>query len=165
MLLNCGAGEDSWQYLGLQGDQTSQPKGNQSWIFIGKTKTEAETPIFWPPDVKNWLIGKDPDAGKDWRKEKGMPKDKMAGWHHWLNGHELEKAPGVGDGQGSLACCSPCSLKRDGHDWLKWTNSTEGRKEDMTEINSWVYILLCITLLLIHISCYIEYIIICVCCA
>ena len=74
------------------------PKRNQSWIFIGKTDIEAETPILWPPDVKNWLIGKDPDAGKDWRKEeKVMTEDEMIGWHHWLNGHEFEYTPGVGD--------------------------------------------------------------------
>ena len=65
------------------------PKGNQSWIFIGGTDVEAETPILWPPDVKNWLICKDPDAGKDWRREKGMTEDEMVGWHHWLDGHEF----------------------------------------------------------------------------
>ena len=73
-------------------------KGNQSWIFIGRTDTEAETPLLWPTDVKSWLIWKDPDAGKDWRWEKGMTKDEMVGWHHRLNGHEFEKALGVGDG-------------------------------------------------------------------
>ena len=84
------------------------PKGNQSWIFTGRTDAEAEAPILWPRDVKNWLTGKDPDAGKDWRwEEKGMTEDEMIGWHHWLNGHEFEQALGVGDGQGGLACCSP----------------------------------------------------------
>ena len=88
--------------------QPVKPKGNQSWIFIGRTDAEAETPIFWPSYVKNWLIGKDPDAGKDWRqKEKGMAKDEMVGWHHGFDGHEFEQAPGDGEGQGSLACCSP----------------------------------------------------------
>ena len=83
------------------------PKGIQSWIVIGRTDAEAETPIHWPPDVKNWLIWKDPDAEKDWRqKEKGKPEDEMVGWHHWLNGHEFEQIPGVGDGQGGLACCN-----------------------------------------------------------
>ena len=82
------------------------PKRSQSWIFIGKTYAEAETPIVWPPDVKNWLIGKDPAAGKDWRQEeKGMTEDEMVGWHHRLDGHEFGQALGVGDGQGSLACC------------------------------------------------------------
>ena len=88
------------------------PKGNQSWIFIGRTHAEAEAPILWPPDTKKWLTGKDPDAGKDWRQgEKGMAEVEMVGWHHWLNGHEFEHAPGVGDGQGSLACCSPWGRK------------------------------------------------------
>ena len=81
------------------------PKGNQSWIFIGRTDVEAETPILWPPDVKSWLIGKDPDARKDWRREeKGTTEDEMVGWHHWLNGCKSEQAPRVRDGQGSLAC-------------------------------------------------------------
>ena len=83
-------------------------KGNQSWIFIGRTDAEAEAPILWPPNAKSWLTGKDPDAGKDWRwEEKGMTEDKMVGWHHWLNGHEFEQALGDGEGQGSLASCSP----------------------------------------------------------
>ena len=79
--------------------QPVHPKGNQSWIFIGRTDVEAETPILWPPDVKNWLNGKDPEAGKDWRwEEKGTTEDEMAGWHHQLNGHEFQQVPGVGDG-------------------------------------------------------------------
>ena len=96
------------------------PKGNQSWILIGRTDAEAETPILWPPDVKNWLIGKDPDAGKDWRQEeKGMTEDEMVGWHHRHNGHEFEQAPGVGDGQGSLVCCSLWGCKElDTTEWL-----------------------------------------------
>ena len=88
--------------------QESFPKGNQFWMFIGGTDTKAEVPILWPPDAKSWLIGKDPDAGKDWRQEeKGMTEDEMVGWHHWLNGHEFGQAPGDGEEQGSLACCSP----------------------------------------------------------
>ena len=95
---------NSWEFLGLQGDQTSLSKGNQSWIFFGRTDAEAETPILWPPAVKNWLIGKDPVAGKDWRQEeKGTTEDMMVGWHYWLDRHEFEQAPGGGDGQGSLA--------------------------------------------------------------
>ena len=82
------------------------PKGNQSCIFIGRTDAEAETLILCPPDAKNRLIRKDPDAGKDWRQKKGTTEDEMVGWHHWLDGHEFEQAPGVGDAQGSLACCS-----------------------------------------------------------
>ena len=105
--------------------QPVHPKGNQSWIFIGKTDVEAETPGLWPPDTKNWLIWKDPDAGKDWRQEeKGMTEDEMVGWHHWLNGHEFGWIPGVGDGQGSLVCCSPCG-RRVGHNWA--TELTELR--------------------------------------
>ena len=84
------------------------PEGYQSWIFIGRTDAEAETTILWPPDVKNWLIRKDPDAGKDWRQEdKGTTEDELVGWHHQLNGQKFEQAPGVVDGQGSLTWCSP----------------------------------------------------------
>ena len=91
MLLNWGVGEDSWESLGLQGDQPVYPKGNQSWIFIGRTNAEDETPMLWLPDAKNWLIWKDPDSGKEWRwEEKGMTEDEMVGWHHRLNGHEFE---------------------------------------------------------------------------
>ena len=103
--------------------QSLHPKGNQSWIFIGRTDAEAETPILWPHDAKSWLIWKDPDAGKDWRwEEKGMTEDEMVGRHHWLNGHEFAHAPGVGDGQGGLACCSPWGRKEsDMTEQLNWT--------------------------------------------
>ena len=102
--------------------QQVSPKGNQSWVFIGRTDAEAETPILWPPDVKKWLIGKDPDAEKDWRwEEKGMTEDKMVGWHHWLSGHEFDQALGVGDGQGGLACCSPWDRKKS--DMTRWLNN------------------------------------------
>jgi len=91
--------------------------------FVGRTDAEARTPVLWPPDAKNWLVWKDPDAGKDWRwEEKGMAEDKIVGWHHWLNGHEFEKAPGVGDGQGGLACCSLWDHKElDTTEQLNWT--------------------------------------------
>ena len=83
------------------------PKGNQSWIFIGRTNDEAEAPILRPPDAKSWLIRKDPDTGKEWRQEeKGTTEDEMVGWHHWLDGHGFGWTPRVGDGQGGLACCS-----------------------------------------------------------
>ena len=100
--------------------QPVNPKGNQPWTFIGKT--DAEVPILWPPDSKNWLIGKDPDAGKDWKwKEKGMKEDEMVGWHHRLDGHEFEQALGVGDGQESLVCHSPWGQKEsDTTEWLNW---------------------------------------------
>ena len=91
--------------------QPVHPKGNQSRIFIGRTDAEAETPILWPPDVKNWLTGKDPDAGKDWRREKETTEDKMVGRHHQLDGHEFEQVLGVVDGQASLVCCSPWGRK------------------------------------------------------
>ena len=98
------------------------PKGNQSWVFLGRTDAEAETSILWPPDAKNWLIWKNPDAGKDWRQEKGMTEDEMVGWHHWLDGHEFEQAPGAGDAQGSLACCSLWGPKELGMtERLNWT--------------------------------------------
>ena len=99
------------------------PKGNQSWIFTGRTDTEAETAILWPPDANSWLIGKDLDAGKDWRQgEKGTTEDEMVGWHHRLNGHEFEKAPGIGDGQGSLVRCSPWAHKEsDTTEQVNWT--------------------------------------------
>ena len=101
--------------------QPTHPKGNQSWIFIGKTDAKAETAILWPSDAKNGLIWKDPDAGKDWRQEKGTTEDKMVGWHHRLNGHEFEQALGVGDGQGGLVCCSPWGRKKsDTTEWLNW---------------------------------------------
>ena len=83
----------------------------QSWVFIGRTDVEAETPILWPPDVKSWLIGKDPDSGKDWGQEKGKTEDEVIVWHHWLNGHETEQTLGDGEEQGSLECCSPCGCK------------------------------------------------------
>ena len=93
-----------------------------SWIFIRKTEVEAKVPIVWPPDTKISLIRKDPDAGKDWRlEEKWKTEDEIVGWHYWLNGHESEQAPGVGDGQGSLVCCSPWGRKVR-HDWASELN-------------------------------------------
>ena len=102
------------------------PKGNQFWIFIGRTDVEAETPILWPPDVKNWFIWKDPDPGKDWRQEKGMTEDETVGWHHQLNGHEFELTPGVGNGQGGLECCD------------SWDRKSQTRLRDWIELN-WTY--------------------------
>ena len=99
--------------------QPVHPKGNQSWIFIGRTNAEAEALIPWPPDVKSWFIGKDSDGGKDWRQEeKGTTDDEMVGWDYRLDGHEFEQALGVGDGQGSLVCCSPWGLQIVGHNWV-----------------------------------------------
>ena len=100
-----------------------KPVGNQSWTFIRSTDAKAETPILWPSDAKNSLNGKEPDAGKDWRQEeKGMTEDEMVAWHHRLNGHEFEQAPGVGDGQGSLVCCRPWG-RRVRYDWATNTHT------------------------------------------
>ena len=111
------------RHLNFKEIKPVNPKGDQPCIFTGKTDAEAEAPILGTPDVKSQLIGKDPDAGKDWRKEeKGLTEDKMVGWHHQLNGYEFEQVPGDGDGQGSLACCSPWSRKEsDMTEWLNWT--------------------------------------------
>ena len=115
MLLNCDVGEDSKEIKPVN------PKGNQFRKFIGRT--DAEAPILWPPDVKNWLTGKDPDAKKDWRQEeKGTTENEMVGWHHWLYRHEFKQAPGVGDGQGNLVCCNPWGRKEsDTTEQLNWT--------------------------------------------
>ena len=103
------------------------PRGNQSWIFIGRTDDEAETPILWPPEVKNWLIGKDPEAGTDWRQEdKGTTEDEIVGWHHQINGHEFEQVLGVGDGQPDVL--QSIGLHRVWHDWateLNWKNEVK----------------------------------------
>jgi len=112
--------------------QPVHPKGDQSRIFIGRTDAEVETPIPWPPDAKNWLLGKDPDAREDWRQEdKGTIEDVMVGWHHRLNGHEFEQTPGIGDGQESLSCCSPWDCKEsDTTEWLNWTEYSLVIKDD-----------------------------------
>ena len=125
MLLNYGVGEDSWESLDCKEIQPFHPKGDQSCVFIERTDVEAETPILWPPDVKSWLIWKDPDAGKDWgQEEKGTTEDEMVEWHHWLDGHEFEWTLRDGDGQGGLACCDSWGC-RVGHDWATELNWTE----------------------------------------
>ena len=103
--------------------QPVHPKGDQSWVFTGRTDGEAETPILWPPDAKSWFTWKDPDAGKDWRQEeKGMTEDEMAGWHHQLDGHGFGYTPGVGDGQGGLVCCDSWDCKESATtERLNWT--------------------------------------------
>ena len=105
--------------------QPVHPKGNQSWIFIGRTDAEAETPKLWPTEVKSQLTGKDPDAGNNWRgEEKGTTEDEVVGWHHWLKGHEFKWTPGD-DGQGDLACCSPWGHKElDTTDWTELNQTT-----------------------------------------
>ena len=123
MFLNCGLEKTLESPLDCKKIQPVHPKGNQSWIFIGKTDVGAETPILWPPDAKNGLIWKYPDAGKDWRhEEKGMTEDEMVGWHQRLNGHGFGWTPEVGDGQGGLACCDSWSRKEsDMTERLNWT--------------------------------------------
>ena len=120
MLSNCGVGEDSWE--SWKEIQPVHPKGDQSWVFNGRTDAEADTPVLWP-HAKSWLIGKDLDAGKDWRwEEKVMTEDEMVGLHHWLDGHEFEQAPGVGDGQGGLVWGSPWGRKESNTtERLDWT--------------------------------------------
>ena len=114
--------------------QPVHPKGDQSWVFIGRTDAEAETPILWPPDAKNWLIGKDPDVGRSWGQEKGMTEDGMAGWHHWLNGRESEWTLGDGDGQGGLACCDSWGRRESDTterlNWLNWRTGCGYGKSD-----------------------------------
>ena len=128
MLLNCGVGEDSWESLGLQGDGLQvHPKGDQSWLFIGRTHAEAETPICWPPDAKNWVICKDPDAGKGWRQEeKGTTEGEMVGWHHWLNGGVWANS-GSWWWTGKPGVLQSIGLQSVGHDWateLNWLKIT-----------------------------------------
>ena len=116
--------------------QPVHPKGHQSWIFIGRTEAEDEMPILWTPDAKNWLIWKNPDAGKDWKWEKkGTAEDVMVGWHHWLSGHEFEPALGVDDGQWGLVCYSPWGHKELGvTEWLNWTELSHSKS--MTSFSS-----------------------------
>ena len=110
-------GKDSWELLDSKEINPVNPKGNQPWVF---TDAEAEAPILWPPNAKNWLTGRDPDAGKDWgQEEKGVTENEMVGCHHRINGHEFEQALGDTEGQGSLACCSPKSRTR-----LEWLNNS-----------------------------------------
>ena len=119
--------------------QPVYPKGNQSWVFTGRTDVEVETPILWPPDVKSLLILKDPDVGKDWRQEeKGRTEDEMVRWHHRLNGQEFGQTPGIGDGQGGLACCSLWGCKEwDTTGPLNWTE--QYKKEGVTSWICWIW--------------------------
>ena len=111
--------------------QPVHPEADQSWVFIGRTDAEAETPILWPPDAKSWLIWKDPDAGKDWgQEEKGTVDNEMVGWHHWHNGHGFGWTPGVGDGQGGLVCCGSWGRKE--------SDMTE--RWNRTEYNNLIYL-------------------------
>ena len=110
------------------------PKENQFWIFIGRTDAEGEAPILWPPDGKNWLMWKDPDAEKDWKQAEGMTEDEMVGWYHWPNGYKFEQGLGDCEGQGSLVCCSPWGHKElDTTKWLNWTELNPTERESETE--------------------------------
>ena len=109
--------------------QPVHSKGDQSWVFIGRTDVEAETPILWLPHMKSWLIGKDPDARRDWgQEEKGTTEDEMAGWHHQLNAHEFGWTPGDGDGQGGLACCD------------SWGCTESDMTERLTWLKAWTLV-------------------------
>ena len=130
MLLSCGVEETLDSPLDCKEIKPVHPRWSQSWIFIRRTDAGAETLILWPPDAKNWLIWKDPDAGKDWRQEeKGTTEDEMVVWHHQLNGHGFGWTPGVGDGQGGLACWSPWGCKEsDTTEQLNWTEQRPAKR-------------------------------------
>ena len=120
--------------------QPVHPKGDQFWVLIGRTDVEAEAPILWPPDVKSWLIWKDPDAGKDWgQEEKGTTEDEMVGWHHRLDGHEFEQALGVGDGQGGLVCCSPWGCKESDttEQLMFYENNSTVKVNNFPKVHKW----------------------------
>ena len=144
MTLSCGVGEESWELL-LDGKEIKpvNPQGNQSWIFFGRTDAEAETPVLWQTG-KNWLIWKHPDAGKDSRWEEiGNAEDEMALWHHWLDAYEFKQALGVGDGQGSLECCSPWDHKEsDMTERLNWTQASCSSPLIHPSLISWQCLLL-----------------------
>ena len=124
MLLQCGVGEDSWDFLDCQEIQPVHSKGDKSWVFIVRTDTKDESPVLWPPHVKSWLTGKDSDAGRDWgQEEKGTTEDEMAGWHQWLDGRESEWTLGVGNGQEAWHAAIHGVVK-------SWT-----RLSDWTELN------------------------------
>ena len=131
MLLNCGAGEDSLSSLDCKEIKPVNPKGDQSWIFIGRTDAEVDTPILWPPDAKSRLIGKDPDAEEDWGEEKGVTEDVMVVRHQWLNGHEFDQTQGDTEGQGSLACCSSWGGKK--WDMAYWLNNNNHTTQVMSD--------------------------------
>ena len=150
MLLNCGVGEDSWGSLGRKEIQPVHFKGDQSWVFTGRTN--AESPILWSPHVKSWLIGKDSDAGRDWgQEEKGTTEDEMAGWHYWVDGREFEWTPGSWWWTGRPGVLRFIESQRVGHDWateLNWTELKETKdlyiennktlvKETKEDTNRW----------------------------
>ena len=139
MFLNCGLERTLESPLDCKEIQLVHSKGDQSWVFIGRTDAEAETPKLWPPDAKSWLIGKDPDAGRDWgQEEKGITEDEMAGRHHQLDAHEFGWTLGVGNGQGGLASCDSWSRKEsDTTEWLNWKINSLQKLGRISNILNW----------------------------
>ena len=146
MLLNCGVEKTLESPLDCKEIQPVHPKGNQSWIFIGRTDAEAKAPILWPPDAKHQLTGKDPEAGKDWRwDEKGMTEDEMVGWHHWLGGHEFEQAPGDGEGQGR-----PGMLQSMGSQSQTWLSNWTTIQQSDSVIHMYMFFLIFFPIMVYH---------------
>ena len=137
MLLNCCIGKTLESPLDCKEIESVHSEGDQPWDFFGRNDAKAEAPVLWPPHVKSWLIGKDSDAGRDWGQEKGTTEDEMAGWHHWLDGRESEWTPGVGDGQGGLACC----------DWWGRKESDTTERLNWTELMFWKLMLHCMSVI------------------
>ena len=138
-LLNCGVGEDSSESLGLQEIQPVHSEGDQPWDFFERNDAQAETPVLWPPHATSWLTGKDSDAGRDWgQEEKGTTEDEVAGWHHRLDGRESEWTPGVGDGEGGLACCDSWGRKEsDTTEQLIWSDLIPSLERHLWAISLW----------------------------
>ena len=133
--------KNTLKHCNMKEIQPVHSKGDQSWVFFGRNDAKGETPILWPPHAKSWLIGKDSDAGRDWgQEEKGTTEDEMAGWHHRPDGRELEWTPGVGDGQGGLACCNSWGCKES--DMTEQLNWTELNSIDKTSIDKKSFALL-----------------------
>ena len=153
MLLNCGVVKTLESALDCKEIQPVRSKGDQSWMFIGRTVAKAETPVLWPPHGKSWLIGKDSDAGRDWgQEEKGMTEDETAGWHHRLDGHEFEWTSGVGDGQGGLGCCNSRGCKEsDTTERLNWT-ALNVRGRDWMSFSRWLPSCITTTYWITHLS-------------
>ena len=139
MLLNLVLEKTLESPLDCKEIKSVDPKGNKSWIFIGRADSQAEAPIFWLPDVKNWLNGKNPVAWKDWRQEEtGILEDEIVGWHHRLDGHVFEHNPGVGDGQGSLVCCCPWGhTDSDMTELLNWSELMQAPILWPSDVKSW----------------------------
>ena len=146
MLLNCGVEKTLESPLDCKEIQPVHPKGNQSWIFTGRTDAEAKAPILWPPDAKHQLTGKDPEAGKDWRwEEKGTTEDEMVGWHHWLGGHEFEQAPGDGEGQGR-----PGMLQSMGSQSQTWLSNWTTIQQSDSVIHMYMFFLIFFPIMVYH---------------